>query len=170
MAVLFVNVEAGDQVNYYPAPGLRPFQAKSFETSFGFTLKPGPRLNVDETYLYTRLTTEDSPKTTIFNNHIIRSKVNYQFTREASLRAIVDYNSILPNSSLVGLTKTKRFGLDFLFTYMLHPGTALHLGYTDNYENLRVDPLVSPNLIRTGSPDTSVGRQVFLKLSYLFRM
>jgi hypothetical protein len=53
---------------------------------------------------------------------------------------------------------------------MLHPGTALHLGYTDNYENLHLDPMVSPNLQRSGFPDTSVGRQIFFKLSYLLRM
>ncbi|MBP1625287.1 MAG: rane associated hydrolase, partial [Acidobacteria bacterium] len=82
----------------------------------------------------------------------------------------VDYNAVLPNSSLVNLERTKRFGLDFLFTYMLHPGTAVHAGYTDNYENLHVDPMASPNLVRNGLPDTSVGRQVFVKLSYLFRM
>jgi hypothetical protein len=53
---------------------------------------------------------------------------------------------------------------------MLHPGTAVHAGYTDNYENLHLDPLVSPNLQRSGFPDTSVGRQFFVKLSYLSRM
>lgn len=53
---------------------------------------------------------------------------------------------------------------------MLHPGTALHAGYTDNYENLHFDPLEAPSLRRNGFPDTSVGRQVFVKLSYLLRM
>jgi hypothetical protein len=167
---LSANVGIGDRVNYYPAPGLKPFLAKSFEGSFGITLQPGSRLRVNETYLYTRLASEKPGTASIFNNHIFRSKINYQFTREASLRAIIDYNSVLPNASLVGLTNTKRFGLDFLFTYMLHPGTALHFGYTDNYENLHLDPMSSPNLQRTGLPDTSVGRQVFLKLSYLLRM
>jgi hypothetical protein len=53
---------------------------------------------------------------------------------------------------------------------MLNPGTALHIGYTDNYENLRMDPGVSPYLQRSGFPDFSVGRQFFIKLSYLLRM
>lgn len=167
---LSANLETGESINYYPAPGLAPFLAKSFDSSFGFTLQPGPRLRVDETYLYSRLDTPGQDKSAIFNNHILRSKFNYQFTREASLRAIVDYNAVLPNTSLVSLGRTKRLGLDFLFTYMLHPGTALHAGYTDNYENLHFDPLEAPSLRRNGFPDTSVGRQVFVKLSYLLRM
>jgi len=46
----------------------------------------------------------------------------------------------------------------------------LHIGYTDNYENLRWDPSTSPLLQRTTFPDTSVGRQLFVKLSYLLRL
>lgn len=163
------EVETGDRVNYYPAAGLVPFQGRSFEGSGSVTLQPSARIRLDETYLYTRLST-DRGSTSVFNNHIVRSKINYQFNRELSLRAIVDYNAILPNSSLVFLDRTKQLGLDFLFTYMLHPGTALHVGYTDLYENLRLDPHVSPYLQRSGFPDASTGRQVFVKLSYLFRM
>jgi hypothetical protein len=164
------DVGIGDRINYYPGPGLSPFLAKSLEGSFGVTLKSGPRLSINETYLYTRLAKPKPVKTTIFNNHIFRSKISYQFTREASLRAIIDYNSSLPNPSLVSLGRAKRLGFDFLFTYMMHPGTAVHVGYTDNYENLHIDPLASPALQRSGFPDTSVGRQVFVKLSYLLRM
>jgi hypothetical protein len=167
---LSANLGIGDRINYYPASGQRPFLAKSFESSFGVGFRLSARMRVDETYLYSRLSSGKPVNTSIFNNHIFRSKINYQFSREFSLRAIVDYNSILPNPSLVNLQRTKRFGLDFLFTYMLHPGTAVHVGYTDNYENLRLDPLISPILQRSGFPDTSVGRQFFVKLSYLLRM
>jgi hypothetical protein len=52
---------------------------------------------------------------------------------------------------------------------MLNPGTALHFGYTDLYDNLRLDPSVNPALRRTSFPDLNTGRQVFVKLSYLFR-
>jgi hypothetical protein len=53
---------------------------------------------------------------------------------------------------------------------MLHPGTALHIGYTDNYENLIYDPNVSPLVQRGSFPGTYVGRQIFAKFSYLLRM
>ncbi len=74
----------------------------------------------------------------------------------------------LPNPSLVALERTKRLTGDVLLTYVLNPGTALYVGYTDTYENLRVGG-APPGLCRTGSPDVSTGRQFFVKVSYLFR-
>lgn len=109
------------------------------------------------------------PAAGIFNNHIVRSKLNYQFTRELSVRLIVDYNSVLPNSSLITLERTKRFAWDRLATYLLNPGTALFIGYSDIRENLALIDSEPPRLGRTGSPGTSTGRQFFVKLSYLFR-
>ena len=50
----------------------------------------------------------------IFENRIVRSRANYQFTREWSLRAILDYNSIAPNRSVVDLDAGRHFGTDFL--------------------------------------------------------
>jgi len=158
----------GNEINYYPAAGELPFQAKSLATNFSLNFIPTPQLQIDETYIYTRLAS--AGRGTVFNNHIWRTKANYQFTREFSLRAIVDYNGVLPNEALVSLERSKRLGLDVLFTYMLHPGTALHIGYTDNYENLRFDPTVSPFVRRGSFPDTYTGRQVFVKFSYLLRM
>ena len=76
---------------------------------------------------------------------------------------------MLPNSSLVALDRTKRFSCDLLATYLLHPGTAIYVGYTDIYENLLFDPSQPPYLRLSGSPDLNTGRQVFVKLSYLFR-
>jgi hypothetical protein len=49
---------------------------------------------------------------------------------------------------------------------MVNPGTALHVGYTDRYENLLITP---QTLIRTGSARTPTDRQFFVKMSYLFR-
>jgi hypothetical protein len=95
--------------------------------------------------------------------------VNYQFTRRHSLRWIADYDSVLPNARWTSLTKDKRLNLDALYTYMLNPGTALHIGFTDQRENYRLDPLQSPALQRVPGLDLSTGRQIFVKLSYLFR-
>jgi hypothetical protein len=99
----------------------------------------------------------------------MRSKVNYQFTRELSLRAILDYDAVLPNESLIDLDRAKRFNADFLLTYLVHPGTALYVGYSSGLENLSVAPTVPPALFRTASPGTLTGRQVFVKLSYQLR-
>ena len=161
----------GDAVNYYPASGYAPFLGDSRYLSAALTIRPQPRLRLDETYIFSRLQAQpgwngsaDAP--VIYNDHILRSKANYQFTRALSLRAIVDYNGILPNTSLVSLDRTKRFGYDILLTYLLHPGTALYAGYTDIYQNLRLDPTRPPYLNLTGSPDLNTGRIAFVKLSY----
>jgi hypothetical protein len=102
---------------------------------------------------------------------IVRWRANYQFTRALSLRAIVDYNSVLANPQLIAQEKTKQLTGDILLTYLLNPGTALYIGYTDRYENLALDPTLPPSLRlqRIGEPTTSTGRQFFIKLSYLFR-
>ena len=103
----------------------------------------------------------------IFDNHLLRSRLNYQFTRELSLRLIVDYNAVLPNSSLIGLDREKQFSSDILLTYLVNPGTALYVGYTDRYENLALDP--GRSVERLGAPSTSTARQFFVKTSYLWR-
>ncbi|HEY2013255.1 MAG TPA: DUF5916 domain-containing protein [Bryobacteraceae bacterium] len=166
----------GTAINYYPGAGLVPFLGRSSSASAGLTLRASPRLRFDESYTYGRLGAERQwlpdpafGSAAIFNNHILRSKVNYQFSRELSLRAIFDYNSVLPNSRLVSLDNNKRLGADVLLTYLLHPGTALYVGYSDVRENVAFDPLLSPSLARTGFPSTTTGRQVFIKLSYLLR-
>jgi hypothetical protein len=156
----------GTSINYYPGAGLSPFTARTAEAEAGFTLRPTKRARIDESYIYSSLRTDAG---SVFNNHIIRSKVNYQFSREASLRLIADYNSVLPNATLVNLERSKHIGIDALFTYLLNPGTAFHAGYTDLYDNWKLDPTLSPALRRTTFPDLNTGRQVFVKLSYLFR-
>ena len=164
----------GTGVNYYPGPGLVPFKAEATNGSLGVTVRPRPHIRIEETYLYSRLATGEAQPgllggASVFNNHIVRSKVNYQFTRELSLRGILDYSAVLPNPSLVSLERKKRVGYDVLLTYLLQPGTALYIGAPDVYENLYFDPMISPALGRTRSPSLSTGHQVFVKFSYLFR-
>jgi len=45
----------------------------------------------------------------------------------------------------------------------------LYMGYRDGYENLVLQPGSPPTLHRTDEPTISVGRQVFVKMSYLLR-
>jgi len=164
----------GSGVNYYPAAGYQPFPAGWQYGSLDLTLRPTPRLLLEEKYIYSHLETRPgwqctSAATAVYNNHIVRSKVNYQFTRELSIRAILDYSGVLPNTSLVALDRTKRLSYDLLLTYLLHPGTALYVGYTDIYENLLFDPARPPYLQLSGFPNMNTGRQAFVKLSRLFR-
>jgi hypothetical protein len=97
----------------------------------------------------------------------VRSKLNYQFSRFLSLRAIVDHQAEDANPLLFDEDERDReWGYDLLLTYLLRPGTALYVGYADAYENNR---LLDNEVVRTRSPRTSVGRQFFVKLSYLLR-
>ncbi|PYU71456.1 MAG: hypothetical protein DMG49_09355 [Acidobacteria bacterium] len=44
-----------------------------------------------------------SPGRSIFNNYLNRAKLNYQFTKELSLRLILDYNATIANTNLLDL-------------------------------------------------------------------
>ncbi|MCS6818159.1 MAG: carbohydrate binding family 9 domain-containing protein [Blastocatellia bacterium] len=173
----------GKGVNFYPAPGLAPFSATTAGGELELTLRPTSQLLVSQVYLYSRLGThgESLPSSladalalrratvSIFNNHLLRTKVNYQFTRELSLRTIIDYTAVLPNPSLVRAEREKRVAVDILVTYLVNPWTALYVGYTDHWENIGLDPTSPGGLRRLGAPTRSTGRQVFVKFSYLFR-
>jgi hypothetical protein len=102
----------------------------------------------------------------VFTDHISHAR-DYQFTRN-SRPANLHYES-LPNQALVDLEHERRFNADVLFTYLLNPWTAVYVGYSDGYENRPLAPSTSPPPSRADLPLTSVGRQVFVKLSYLFR-
>ena len=165
----------GSGINYSPSEGLSPFLAKSEDASFGVTLKPTPRVTFTEFYYFSRLGQPVSPdsgeglhRASVFNNHIARSKVNYQFTRALSLRAIIDYYSQLPNSSLINDVKFKQITGDVLLTYLLNPGTAVYLGYTSRYANVG-EPGRPEYLPPVLTPATLTNRGLFVKLSYFYR-
>ena len=117
-------------INYHPAALLKPHRAMAQETQAGFTLRWGAPLRFSQTYLHSRLV-QPTDGATIFNNHILRTKVNYQFTRPLSLRAIFDYDAVLSNPALVALERTKQLTAEVLLTYLVNPGTAVYAGYTD---------------------------------------
>jgi hypothetical protein len=170
----FVQLERGSEINFFPGSGLLPFLASGTEAAASITLKPIAPLRIDQTYLFTRLTTRDNvtpvrPGAVIVDNHIWRTRASYQFTRNLSLRAILDYAAVLPEVSLIDLERDKHFSADLLVTYQLNPWTALYIGYADAYRNLEIDPLSRDRLRPTDSVFNSTGRQVFVKLSYLFR-
>jgi hypothetical protein len=172
--------------NFFPAQtpvALQPFLGNTKRVTFGFTLRPSSRLRLDETLIYNRLGTRDgwvtppfSPGQSIFNNYLNRTKLNYQFTKELSLRLILDYNATIANTNLLDLqtnlggsddgpfAPTKQFTTDVLLTYLLHPGTAVYLGYNNGYSDLSLRGLPPQ-----GAPNNSTSRLFFVKVSYLLR-
>src|ERR1017187_7380692 len=82
-ATLDLNYSAGTRINYTPAAGLAPFLANGNELQATLTLRPVARLKIDQIYYLTRMHTA---RTSVFVNHLTRTRANYQFTRALSLR------------------------------------------------------------------------------------
>ncbi len=166
---LWAGASWGSGINYVPPAGQPPSVAESASGSVSVTLRPISPLRIDNAYSVTRLSDPLSGMN-IFENHIIRSKVNWQFNRELSLRVIPTYTAVLANPGLAALQTTKGFNADILMSYLLHPGTALYVGYNSNLENL--DPSLQNTdlgLVRTRDRFINDGRQFFVKLSYMFQ-
>jgi hypothetical protein len=163
----------GKAINFAPPEGEDPFLADEKRVELGVTFLPATSLRVDNTYLLFRL--QDSASgASILNNHIIRSKWNYQFTRELSLRVILQYDATLTNPELTSLQTRKNFNADFLLTYLLHPGTALFIGYNGNAQNLdpalrQLDPPDDLRFARPRNGFINDAKQFFVKFSYLYR-
>jgi hypothetical protein len=160
----------GTNVNYDPPANQPPVLASNDIAQVFVTVHPTKNLKIDNTYLLNRLV--DRPTgLSVFNNHIIRSEWNYQITRELSLRLIPQYTTVLANSRFTSLPSSKQFNADFLITYLVHPSTAIYVGYNSDLQNL-VSPLgfdPNGNLLRTPGRYLNDGRQFFVKVSYLFR-
>lgn len=165
---VFGSYYRGDAVNYVPAAGLQPFLGLSDIANLGANIHFA-RFRVESYYTYTRLRSKSSD--VVFNNHIARSKLNYQFTRALSARAILDYYAQLPNEYLIDQTRFKQLGADVLITYMVHPGTALYIGYSNRFQNLGIDPANPRLLIPIGGvPLFQTSHLLYFKLSYLLRL
>jgi len=124
--VLSTEINWGQATNYDTAVG-PPVLAKANNIQFQATVRPVKGLTIDNTYLMTRLR-DVNTNANMFNNHIIRSKWNYQFTRELSLRVIGRYNAVLsnynpanPQFALSSLPPAKNFNADILLTYFVQP-------------------------------------------------
>jgi hypothetical protein len=183
----------GDGVNFVPAAQAQPqsLLSRLNTATATLTFRPVKPLKIENTYLFERLrATEneylfalsESPGIPIgkgiFNDHILRSKWNWQFTPQLSLRLIMQYNSLLANTPgntiypYTYLPTQKEFNADFLLTYLVHPGTAIYVGYNSDLQNLNHDLTQDPaGLAGLYSPKGFLNdsRQFFIKVSYQFR-
>ena len=164
-----VDYRWGRRINYAPAVDMEPYLARRDSATTDLSIIATNHLRIDNTYLWFRLG-DPSGRFAAFNNHIIRSKWNYQFTPRLSARVIMQYSSVLANQAFTSLQTTKNLNADFLITYLVHPGTAIYVGYNSNLENLDPNLTVGSdgNIIRTNSYIND-SRQFFVKASYLFR-
>ena len=166
-----------------PTPLNHPFLASQDTAQASLTFRPVKPLKIENTYLFDRLRASNSTYLFeqaqfpgagrgIFNDHILRSKWNWQFTPQLSVRLILQYNALLAGTPGVGspytyLPTSKQFNADFLITYLVHPGTAIYVGYNSDLQNLNVQPGVG--VFSAPKNYLNDSRQFFVKASYLFR-
>ncbi len=159
------EISRGTSINYVPRSGMPPVLTDNDSVWFSATVKPLAQLTINNRYILNRYRDRVTGESA-FNNHIMRSRWNYQFTRQLSLRTILQYTAVLANQNHTALATTKGFNGDVLVTWLLHPGTAVYVGYNSNLRN--PDPIFNgPG----AAPNRFVndGKQVFVKVSYLFR-
>ncbi len=78
----------------------------------------------------------------------------------------MDTDGLQPDARLVSLERRGRRIVDLLATYLLHPGTALYVGFTDRAENLAFEE-GGLSTHRTDGVGLSTGRQLFVKVAGL---
>jgi hypothetical protein len=105
----------------------------------------------------------------VFSTNLLRAKLNLQITRSLALRGIVDYDELDSEPTLFSDSKYSRMMGDALLTFLLHPGTAVYVGFNSRYENLILPPGANNATEHTGRPRFPIGQQIFVKMSYLFR-
>jgi hypothetical protein len=158
----------GTLINLVPPEGVEPELANSGQGLLNLTWFATHAIRLEGTYVFSRVS-EQSSSSRVFDNHILRGRLSWQFTRELSARTIVQYNSLVADPELTSLETAKNLNVDVLVTYLVNPWTALYVGYNNNQNDLRLTPHEDfTELVRTNrlGPDSW---QLFVKLSYLFR-
>ena len=164
-------------VNYNPVAGGLPTEMDEQTMQALITVQPLRQLTVDNTYLLDR-NHAVADHQLVYENQVLRTKINYQFTRAFSARVIVEYDSLLANPLETSLLRTKQVGTQALLTWLPHPGTAIYVGYNNDIQNLDrslcnrlADGMCDANnTVPPRSPKyLNDGRQIFVKASYLFR-
>ena len=145
------NFRKGWATYYDP---VSPFQGKSIDGGFGFTLQPNEHINQNVEYsavLFNRASTNER----VFTVHIVNLKSTYQFDKHFLVRLLEEFD----NSSHRLLT-------DLLASYELIPGTVFHAGYGSVFEKRDLqDGTLAPN----AGHYLTVRRGLFFKASYLHR-
>jgi len=130
-----------------------PVMGNATSLSLGADIKPVDRMLIESSFDYTRSDKLDTGEN-LYKGYVTRTKINYQFTPELSLRMIFQYDDIY-----------QTFDFDPLLTYRLSPFSVFYLGSTYEYAHFE-------NIGDGGLDDTTrlASRQYFMKFQYLFQM
>ena len=160
-------------INYTPADSLAPFLGAKQDAMVSVMFRPSARLDVQGIVLHDGMETipraPSAPKQRVYWTNLLRTRANLQITRSLSLRGIADYDRLDLEPTLFSGSRYSRLTGDVLVSYLLHPGTAVYVGFNNRYENLILVPSAEGAIQRGGLPRFPVGQQIFVKMSYLFR-
>jgi len=163
------GADVGTVINFVPPIGAEPELADRTFIEAELLWRPMDRLRVDTSVLSTELEDREG-RGTIFTNRIVRTRWNYQFTKEMSLRVILQHDDTDPTPGLTRLTREENLNLDVLFRYVLNPWSALYFGYNNNESNLQLVENEQGQTELVRSEDLARdGRQIFVKFSYLWQ-
>jgi hypothetical protein len=163
------NIQMGKAINFAPPAGEAPFLANEINAFLLVTVRPFGNLTLDNTYIVERLKNRGDDRA-ILNFHVLRSKWNYQFTKELAVRTIFQYTTLIAHPGLSSLENAKQFNADFLVSYIIHPGTAIYAGYNSDLQNIdRTGIYTHTGIFPTRNRFLNDGRGLFVKASYQFR-
>jgi hypothetical protein len=131
-----------------------PFQGRSAAGGIGATFQPNGRFTEDVEL--TRIAFDrEATGERVYTINILNTRTTFQFTKELSLRGIVQYDS-----------QQTRVLTDFLGSFELRPGTVVYAGYGSLYQKRAFQ---DPEWV-TGEGDyLTTRRGLFFKASYLYR-
>jgi hypothetical protein len=167
----------GTTLNYSPPGNEGPMPVDVTSPSVSLDLKPFRAMNLQNSYVFTRFSNLANGAT-VYDNHQLVARWNYQLTKAASFNVIGQYVSTLPDAAYTSQSDSQTMFADALFTYMPHPGTALYVGYIGNFANLapglctrEASGMCNPSdpILPTDSSLMNDGKMIYVKMTYLLR-
>ncbi len=158
--------ENGEAINLFPSSSYQPEVEDLERFTAEFLWRPLERLQVNGKYILTAVKDKQEGRK-VFSNEIGRLNMNYQFSKELSIRLITQYNETDSNFNST-LEDKKNINFDLLLRYVINPWTAMYVGYNSNSSNSDLETIRGiGHLISTNDlhQDSS---QIFAKISYLF--
>jgi hypothetical protein len=136
----------------------RPVLGHGSDLDLYATLKPSRQLVIQPHFVYSTL---DHPDTTLnlFKEYVIRTRIDYQFTREWFLRLVVEYAHGDEYIESPERMRWSALRIEPLLSYKLNPFTIFYVGSTHGFGE--------------ESPDDVFRRsdqKFFAKLQYLIRL
>jgi hypothetical protein len=132
-----------------------PAVGRLLDLSFTVNISPSDRLAQSVLYLQSRLQ-DRATGAELFDQQILRSRTNFQFTRFHGVRGIAELNTL-----------SGRLSLSVLYSFTPRPNSALYVGYDDLFTDLGEEP-GRPGVPRSGYD--RLRRTLFVKLALGHRL